>query len=218
MVVEKYPYHDYLPADVMERGRKVMLDVMWEKKMMDYAALEGMPEHPRDTAARVNAERQTYPRGQQSFSELFAAELNGALDVMYPRIEEQLVSVAGIFGIHPTAQERAEAGAYRHVLINLFREAVTRGLDAKAIPSLRVRSALHASIRMDDRRPFRENDLEDIAHSSVAVSYSDLFLTERSFDELLNRSAVQGVIAPTKCQVLSNVGDALAAIREILPE
>jgi hypothetical protein len=71
---------------------------------------------------------------------------------------------------------------------------------------------------MDDRRPFRENDLEDIAHSSVAVSYSDLFLTERSFDELLNRSAVQGVIAPTKCQVLSNVGDALAAIREILPE
>lgn len=218
MVVEKYAYHDDLPADVMERCRKVMLDVMWEKRMIDYTALEGLPEHPRDTAARVNAERQSYPRGQQSFSELFAAELNGALEAMYPRLEEQLVSVAGIFGICPTAQERADAGAYRHVFINLFREAVTRGLDAKAIPSLRVRSALHASIRMDDRRPFRENDLEDIAHSSVAVSYSDLFLTERSFGELLNRSAVQGVIAPTKCLVLSNVGDALAAIGGILPE
>jgi hypothetical protein len=218
MVVEKYPYHDDFPADVMERCRKVMLDVMWEKRMTDYAALDGLPKPPREAAAHVNAERQSYPRRQQSFSELFAAELNGALDVMYPRLEEQLVSVAGIFGIHPTAEERASAGVYRHVLINLFREAVTRGLDAKAIPSLRVRSALHASIRMDDRRPFRENDLDDIAHSAVAVSYSDLFLTERSFAELLNRSAVQTVIAPTNCRVVSNIFDALAAVAEIVTD
>lgn len=217
MVVEKYPYHDDLPVDFMERGRKVILDVMWEKKMTDYAALEGMPEHPRDTAARANAERQGYPRGRQSFVELFAAELDGALDVMFPHVEQTLVSVAAIFGISASAEERTPASAERHAWINLFREAVTRGLDAKAIPSLRVRSALHAAIRMDDRRPLRQNDLEDIAHSSVAVSYTDVFLTERSFAELLNRSAVQGVIAPTKCRVLSNVGDALAAIREILP-
>jgi hypothetical protein len=216
MVVEKYPYHDELPPDVMERCRKVMLDVMWEKRMTDYAALEGMPEQPRDTASRVNAERQSYPRGQQSFTQLFASELNGVLDVMSPRIEEQLVSFAGIFGIHPTAEERAGASAYRHVFVNLFREAVTRGLDAKAIPSLRVRSALHAAIRMDDRRPFRENDLDDIAHSSVAVSYSNVFLTERSFAELLNRSAVQSVIAPTKCRVVSDVSEALAAVAEML--
>jgi hypothetical protein len=113
MVVEKYPYHDEFPADVMERCRKVMLDVMWKKGMIDYAVLEGLPDHPRDTAVRVNAERQNYPRGQQSFSELFAAELNGALDVMYPRLEEQIVSLAGIFGIHPTAEERVGASAYR---------------------------------------------------------------------------------------------------------
>ena len=216
MVVEKYPYQEEFPADVMERCRKVMLDVMWEKRMIDYAALDGLPEYPRDTAARVNAERPSYPRGQQSFSELFAAELNGALDVMYPRLEEQIVSLAGIFGIHPTAEERAGASAYRYPLINLFREAVTRGLDAKAIPSLRVRSALHAAIRMDDRRPFRENDMDDIAHSAVAVCYGDLFLTERSFAELLNRPAVQAVIAPTNCRVVSNVSDALAAVAEIV--
>jgi hypothetical protein len=218
MVVEKYPYHDELPADVMERCRKVMLDVMWEKRMTDYAALEDMPEHPRDTATRVNAERQSYPRGQQAFSDLFAAELNGALDVLYPQIEEQLVSVAGIFGIRASAEERARAGADRHVWINLFREAVTRGLDAKAIPSLRVRSALHAAIRMDDRRPFRENDLDDIAHSSVAASYADIFLTERSFSELLNRSVVQSVISPSKCRVVSNISEALAAVATIVTD
>lgn len=218
MVVEKYPYHDDLPADFMERGRKVMLDVMWEKRMTDYAALEGMPEPPRDTAARANAERQSYPRGRQSFSELFAAELDGALDVMFPHIEETLISVAAIFGISASAEERARAGAERHVWINLFREAVTRGLDTKAIPSLRVRAALHAAIRMDDRRPLRQNDLEDIAHSSVAVSYSAAFLTERSFAELLNRSPVQSAIAPTKCRVVSNVGDALAAIAEMISD
>jgi hypothetical protein len=216
MVVEKYPYHDELPADVMERCRKVMLDVMWEKRMTDYAALEDMPEAPRHTASRVNAERQSYPRGQQAFSDLFAAELNGTLDVLYPRIEEQLVSLAGIFGIRADAKDRERAGAYRHVWVNLFREAVMRGLDAKAIPSLRVRAALHAAIRMDDKRPFRQNDFDDIAHSSVAVAYTDLFLTERSFAEVLNRPAVQSVIAPTKCQVVNNTTDALAAIAEIV--
>ena len=104
MVVEKYPYHEELPAEVMERSRKVMLDVMWEKKRIDYAGLEGMPEQPRDTASRVNTERQAYPRGSQSFSQLFAAELEGTLDVMFPRIEETLVSVAGIFGVRRTSE------------------------------------------------------------------------------------------------------------------
>jgi len=216
MVVEKYPYHDELPADVMERCRKVMLDVMWEKRMMDYAALEGMPEPPRDTASRVNAERQSYPRGQQAFSDLFAAELNGALDVHSPHIEEQLVSIAETFGIRADAEERERASAHRHMWVNLFREAVTRGLDAKAIPSLRVRAALHAAIRMDDKRPFRQNDFDDIAHSSVAVAYTDVFLTERSFAEVLNRAAVQSVITATKCRVVSSVSDALAAAAEIV--
>ena len=164
MVVEKYPYHDELPADLMERCRKVMLDVMWEKRMTDCAALEDMPQAPRDTASRVNAERESYPRDQQAFSDLFAGELNGTLDVLYPRIEEQLVSLARIFDIRVNAKDRERAGAYRHVWVNLFREAVTRGLDAKAIPSVRVRAALHAAIRMDDKRPFRENDFDDIAH------------------------------------------------------
>ena len=107
MVVEKYPYHDDLPADFMERGRKVMLDVMWEKRMTDYAALEGMPEPPRDTAARANAERKATHVVSSHFRSLFAAELDGALDVMFPRIEEPLVSVAAFSG-KPTAEERAE--------------------------------------------------------------------------------------------------------------
>src|SRR5438093_2978767 len=217
MVVEKYPYDDELPADLMERCRKVMLDVMWEKRMTDYAALEDMPQAPRDTASRVNAERESYSRGQQAFSDLFAGELNGTLDVLYPRIEEQLVSLARIFDIRVNAKDRERAGAYRHVWVNLFREAVTRGLDAKAIPSVRVRAALHAAIRMDDKRPFRENDFDDIAHSSVAVAYTDVFLTERSFAEVLNRPAVQSVITPTKCQVVSSVSDALVAVSKIVP-
>lgn len=216
MVVEKYPYHDELPTNVMERGRKVMLDAMWERRMADYAALEGLPEHPRDTATRINAERQRYPRGSQSFQQMFAAELNDSLDVLYPRIEEQFVSLARLFGINPSAEERKSAESHRHVWVNLFREAVTRGLDANAIPSLRVSSALHAALRMDDKRPFRQNDLHDIAHSAVAVSYTDLFLTERSFAEVLNRSAVQSVIAPTNCRIVSNVSDALNEVAKLL--
>ena len=90
-------------------------------------------------------------------------------------------------------------------------------MDAKAIASVRVRAALHAAIRMDDKRLFRENDFDDVAHSSVAVAYSDVFLTERSFAEVLNRPAVRSVITPTKCQVVSSVSDALVAVSKIVP-
>ena len=47
---------------------------------------------------------------------------------------------------------------------------------------------------------------------------SHVFLTERSFSELLNRSAIQSVIGPTKCRVVSNVSEALAVVAEILAD
>ena len=69
---------------------------------------------------------------------------------------------------------------------------------------------------MNGRFPVAPNDLEDIAHSCVAVSYSEIILTERSVAELPNRPAVQSVIAPKKCRVVGNVEDAHAGIAEIL--
>ena len=102
----------------------------------------------------------------------------------------------------------------RRMWINMLGEAIIQGFDLNAIPSLRVRAALHAAIRMDDRRPFRRNDTADIDHSSVAVAYCDAFLTERSFAELLRRSAVRNVCFPN-CQVISKIGEAITFIENI---
>jgi hypothetical protein len=212
MIVEKYPYQSELSHELMERGRKVMLDVRWNRTMQDYAAVLDLPDVPRTSASQINQERQAHPRAGKSFRALFFDELNGALDVMFPHIENTLASLAAAIGIRPSAEELASHAIPRHVWINLFREAVNAGLDATAIPSLRVRAALHAAIRMDDRRPFQQNDIEDISHSSVALSYCDLFLTERSFTEMLNRPVVRAAIAPTQCRVVSNIEEAVSAL------
>jgi hypothetical protein len=87
---------------------------------------------------------------------------------------------------------------------------------AELIPELdeRTRQLIEESDRW---HAAAENDFDDIAHSSVAVAYTDVFLTERSFAEVLNRPAVQSVITPTKCHLVSSVSDALVAVSKIVP-
>jgi len=198
----------------MERGRKVMLDMSWERLMQEYAEVEGMPAGYRNaTINRIAREREMFPRGDNSFNGLFTDELHGCLDAIFPHIENSLLTLARAVGVQ-TAGARQIGEPERRMWINMFREAMVRGFDLKAIPSLRVRAALHAAIRMDDRRPFRRNDIADIDHSSVAVAYCDVFLTERSFAELLRRSAVQNVCIP-KCRVISEIGEAITFIERV---
>ena len=113
-----------------------------------------------------------------------------------------------------TADAPVIAEQERRAWVNILRESVIRGFDKRAIPSQRIRAALHAAIRMDDRRPFRQNDIADIDHSSVAAAYCDIFLTERSFAELLRRKAVKDVCV-LQGEVISDVTEACEAVAAI---
>ena len=61
------------------------------------------------------------------------------------------------------------------------------------------------------KQQFEQNDLDDIGHSSVAVAYCDVFLTERKFAHILCLPAVQKVI-PRRCLVISDIDEAIAVL------
>jgi len=209
MIGEKYPFHAMLEGRAQDVAHKFMLDAMWEITLSDLV-MHDIPRPPTDTAQRINVERTIYPRGDKSFQQLLREELHGALEALVPHIMSAMRDLASVFGIAANSGDLT-LEAFRPV-INLIREAVIQRLDRAAIPSLRVRSALHAALRLDDERPFRENDLPDIDHSAVAVSYCDAFLTERSFGDLLQRPFIKDV-SLSQCAIACDPEEALAVLR-----
>jgi len=209
MIGEKYPFHPMLDGRAQDAAQKFMLDAMWEITLSDLVT-QNIPRPPADTVRRINAERTIYPRGDKSFQQLLKEELHGALEALLPHIMNAMRDLASVFGIAADSADLTPQN-FRPV-INLIRESVIQRLDQAAIPSLRVRSALHAALRLDDQRPFRENDLPDIDHSAVAVSYCDVFFTERSFGDLLRRPFIKDV-SMSPCAVASDPEEALAVLR-----
>lgn len=207
IIGELYPQMPLLPQEFMEEGKKIMLEAGWIIKMQELAMSDEYSDTKLKTAAKINKMRRDYPRDGKSFKQLFEDELHGALEANATHIEKAFFSFARVAGI-PENQLGPVDQRNRNAFINLFREASLRKRDPEIIPSQRISAALHAAIRMDDSRPLKENDLDDISHSSVAAAYCDLFLTERSFSELLNRSAVREFI-PTHCRVTYNIDEAI---------
>jgi hypothetical protein len=208
MLGEKYPFHPMLDGRAQDAAQKFMLDAMWEVTLSDLV-MHDIPQPPTGAAQRINAERTIYPRGDKSFQQLLKEELHGALEALVPHITNAMRDLASVFGIADDSDDlRPEK--FRPV-VNLIREAVIQRLDRTAIPSLRVRSALHAALRLDDERPFHENDLPDIDHSAVAVGYCDAFLTERSFGDLLQRPFIKDV-SLSQCAIACDPEEALAVL------
>ena len=213
LIHEVYDQRDPIPSHLAEHLWKVSLDVHFAKKMEHYArSMEGMPIPPPTTAARINTERQSNLRGNKSFDQLFSDELDGILDVMSPHLENTLNNAACFVGIEAAGQPMEEHE--RRTWIKTIRECVRHDTTGQVIPSERVSAALYAAIRLDDRHLLEENDIPDIGHSSVAVAYCDVFLTERRFAHFLRLPAVQNVI-PHGCSVINDIDEAIAAVRAL---
>jgi hypothetical protein len=183
---------------------------MWAEKMESLVAqMDSCPRSPATTAAKINCARQIHQRGRKPFESLFADELHGILDRMTPAIENCFKQAAAFSGNEVAVQPMDESD--RRACVNLLREVVTQGLDKTAIPSQRIFAALHAALRLNDKYAFKENDLDDIRHSAVAVAYCDVFLTERGIADKLRLPAVQTVI-PCECKVVNNFDEAISAV------
>jgi hypothetical protein len=209
LIHEVYPYQDEWPHEVMEQGRKVMCDVQWAMKM-EHLAKTDLPALPSKAAEEINSARKIHLRGDKSFAHLFADELRGALEEVNHHIEETLkqMAYAGFESREIEIIEKQRSAAAN----DLLRAAV--GSDSDGIPSRRIYAALHAAMRLDDKRRFKPNDLHDFEHASVAVAYCDLFLCDRPLAHLLTDSNVQKVI-PNRCSVVSGFESAITSVKKL---
>ena len=210
LVHEVYPYQDEWPHEFMEQGRKVVCDVDFARKM-EHLVKTDLPELPRTAAETINNARKVHLRGNKTFVQLFADELGGALEEVHSHLDDILerMTYAGFKSREIEVIERQ-----RGVAANDLRQAAI-GSDSDAVPSQRIYAALHAEMRLDDKRSFKPNDLDDFQHASVAVAYCDLFLCDGPLAHLLTNSRVQKVI-PKRCRVISEFESAISCIRMLV--
>lgn len=212
IILDVLPDAPHLPQVFVDESRKFMVEAGWARTMKDMAILDTKITAKNDAAEKINQARLAYPRNGKTFEELYAEELQGALEVYLPYIEKAVAGIVQFAGFSKTdcVLDQKNATAF----INLFREVSLRGLNPEVIPTQRVQAALHALIRMDDTRLFKKNDADDISHSSVAIAYCDLFLTEKSFSHLLSSKQFRKAI-PSKCRVTHNLDEAIKLIEQL---
>jgi len=197
---------------------KAVLDRLWNLTVTQMAQMREQPLQVESAADEINMERRRYPRNGQSFHELYSNELHGLLDFNKPIIDSSVRDVAALTlppGDIPTTAFSDQFPA--HVFVNLLRHATTLQRGQLGLAMQRTEAALYAILRLDEQRPFKPNDANDIRHTAAALAYCDAYLTERFFATLTNRREIRKV-APLHCQVAWNASDALSLIQAISRE
>lgn len=212
---EAHPPRGVVPADYELALDKALLDRMWNLTITEMA--DKMPEHRQreHVADQINEERRQFPRAGRSFKQLYADELHGLLDFNKHIIDSSLRDVARLVLPPSDIPESAfSAELPANVPVKLIRDMTTLGRGQPGIAMQRTEAALYASLRLDEGRPFRPNDASDIRHTAAALAYCDLYLTERSFEEMARRRDIRSV-APVQCQVSWIPAEALSLLRAI---
>jgi hypothetical protein len=211
MIGEHIVSHPGLGEHSLEHANKVMFEANCQRTMRDLVTtFAPLPYREEGAANLINIERAKFPREGKSFSLLFRDELHGLFESMLPQVERIFRGFATILG-NVGADQITFSPKHHTFWINCLREACTSGKAGGDLASQRIEAAIHAAIRMDDHRKYKPNDLHDLRHASVAAAYCDLFFTERSLCELLNRTQVRAVI-PKAAVVVSSLEQAIACL------
>lgn|ERR1051325_1241417 len=88
-------------------------------------------------------------------------------------------------GVVPSKETRQDLGQFAPGLISIMVEALRTGNIGRQLPSLVIRSGLHAGVRRNRGRQFTGNDLHDFGHATAALAYCDYFATDRSLCHLV---------------------------------
>ncbi len=170
------------------------------------------PQLP-DFASRINEERAGKPRSSYRFDQLYLAELATALDQKREMIARSLGTCFSPSGSLPNSTGVSEE--IWSTFIWHTASAAIRRRGPSSLPFQRIAAALHASIRMDDACPHKNNDLEDVMHGSSALGYCDVFLTERSLAARILSSPVKDK-AMWKCRVEHRPNAALGLLSDLI--
>ena len=210
-----YPVDDRFAPEVMLKLQQGFIDRLWEASLTDMITQAG-PEAERaedygPLTTETNKKRDQHSDEMTSYEVAYETELRGMIEAcedLAANVLRDFGERAG-FGEAPRSEDRR---VLRNAACNMLLRAFEKRNAAATVRTLHVETALHASLSFDKKRRFKPNDWHDFRHAAAALSYCDLFLTERPLHELIARPHL-GLLAINDCQVASTVNDAVSLLR-----
>lgn len=126
-----------------------------------------------------------------SFKEAFMIELDGALDIIKPLLQDaQLYHYEICMGKKSQNVSKEETEEAVRLFSNLIYNAFKMGKIERQLSGLRIMVGIHAAIRHKGQK-FCKGDHHDHLHARTALPYCNLFLTEKNLGNLLTTKPLQ---------------------------
>ena len=148
----------------------------------------------------------------RSIERLRSIEVRGGLDAILHLLRDGLVYLFEVATGRQATEEEREKMSYAQDLAAIIASGYRNNPLWRDLPSLTIPARLHAGLRWDRSRVYRENDLLDFWHAAAALPYCDVFLTDRDLAATITAGHV-GLDRLFGCRVTASVKEALGILR-----
>ena len=202
--------------------RKAFLDHLWflsMSQMIDVMAKNGglKPPSDFDIANKLNKEKIEHQDEAQSSKQMFLDEVSGYImsyrDLLADMMEDLFQKTTGKTISENEAREHRAKTKLEVLIYHLFR------LDkvGKAMPTIRIFSALHAAVRWDKAHKFQGHDTHDFHHATTALPYCENFFTDKRLAHLVTQKKLS-FYKLYGCVVHSKLSNAIASLEKLQQE
>lgn len=192
---------------------KALFDTLLNATVEEVLAME-YPERTspwQDLARTLNAGNAAHAHEIENFEDLLAAEARGGAEACAPMIAAAVEQLRLELGVPPGLLPTTAPEWPRLIGAALSQSELAQA----AVPSLYIRSGLHALLRWNRKQQFKPNDVFDFSHAAAALGYCDLFLTEGPLKDMLGRGPLW-LAAATHCKVVAAPAEAVDAVKALL--
>jgi hypothetical protein len=201
--------------------QKAFIDQMWSismSKMIEVMLKNGGLKRNLEfaIAKKLNNGKYNHQDEAKSFNQMFLNEVGGIVDVH----RDALADMMEFMYQKETGENLTKKQSSEHrdeikrimgnAIYNLFRLKKI----GKAMPFIRISSALHASVRWDKKQKFQDHDFHDFRHATTALPYCDYFFTEKRLAHFLTQKQLD-FEKLYKCEIQSKVASAIQSLEKL---
>ena len=189
------PYNEMFSKEELLVVQKSFFDQLWYNRFSDFVKFSDVnklltfPKRP-DLSKTINVDCSYHRDKLSSFQGTFKDEIAGVIDAISPLLIETLTAF-----YEKAADKKAQEGEVKNseslrMFKNLIYHMFAQKKDNGYFPTLKVGAGVHAAVRWDKQRLFKENDFQDFTHAQAAIPYCDIFLTEKPLKHLLSTQSL----------------------------
>ncbi|MBL8830298.1 MAG: hypothetical protein JNM18_25195 [Planctomycetaceae bacterium] len=190
---DRFLHAPSMPLHQREALHKSMDDLAWSITLEEIMSSSGVEEDGDSTEAlalfakELTTGKQDAARDSDCYDKLLLEEIAGGLEPCLEDLGEvmsRLVNASGTRSIVSQEDKMTSGRMLRNLICQLFK-AKKIGTE---LPHIHIGSALHAAMRIDKARTYKQGDCEDFRHAATALPYYDAFCTEKSLKHLVCNS------------------------------